>query len=157
MSRITVDELGRLMHGGKEILILDVRTPDVRAVEGIIPGAVPVHPAEINTVIGYSGERETIVYCACPREASAATVAKTPAACELQEDTPSSRWNRCMGQGGAPCRASPMPTRVSASMMRPAEALDAARSNLPASLELDETRCPYQMEVSLISCWSVAG
>jgi rhodanese-related sulfurtransferase len=76
MSRITVDELGRIMHEGKEILILDVRPPDVRAAEGIIPGAVPAHPSEINTVIGYSGERETIVYCACPNEASAATVAK---------------------------------------------------------------------------------
>jgi rhodanese-related sulfurtransferase len=77
MSRITVDELRRLMHEGTDILILDVRPPDVRATEGIIPGAVAAHPAEIQAVKDiYSRERETIVYCACPNEASAATAAK---------------------------------------------------------------------------------
>jgi membrane protein DedA with SNARE-associated domain len=77
MSRITVEELRRLMHEGKEILILDVRPPDARAAEGIIAGAVAADPAEINAVIGiYSGEQETIVYCACPNEASAAIAAK---------------------------------------------------------------------------------
>jgi rhodanese-related sulfurtransferase len=77
MSRITVDELRRLMHEGKEILILDVRPPDVQAAEGIIPGAVAAHPAEIHAITDiYSRERETIVYCACPNEASAATAAK---------------------------------------------------------------------------------
>jgi hypothetical protein len=43
MSRITVGELGRLMHEGNRNF-----EPDVRAAEGIIPGAVPAHPAEIN-------------------------------------------------------------------------------------------------------------
>jgi rhodanese-related sulfurtransferase len=77
MSRITVDELRRLMDEGKEILILDVRPADVRAAEGIIPGAVAAHPAEIQAVKDIqSRERETIVYCACPNEASAATAAK---------------------------------------------------------------------------------
>jgi membrane protein DedA with SNARE-associated domain/rhodanese-related sulfurtransferase len=77
MSRITVDELRRLMDEGKEILILDVRPADVRAAEGIIPGAVAAHPAEIQAVKDiHSRERETIVYCACPNEASAATAAK---------------------------------------------------------------------------------
>jgi membrane protein DedA with SNARE-associated domain/rhodanese-related sulfurtransferase len=77
MSRITVDELRHLMDEGEEILLLDVRPPDVRATEGIIPGAVAAHPAEIQAVKDiYSRERETIVYCACPKEASAATAAK---------------------------------------------------------------------------------
>jgi membrane protein DedA with SNARE-associated domain/rhodanese-related sulfurtransferase len=77
MNRITVDELRRLMDEGTEILILDVRPPDVRATAGIIPGAVAAHPAEIHAVKDiYSRERETIVYCACPNEASAATAAK---------------------------------------------------------------------------------
>jgi rhodanese-related sulfurtransferase len=76
MSRITVEELRRLMDERKDTLILDVRPPDVRAAEGIIPGAVAAHPAEIKSVIGmYSGDQETIVYCACPNEASAATAA----------------------------------------------------------------------------------
>ena len=50
MSRISVNELRRLMDEGEEILLLDVRPADVRAAEGIIPGAVPAHPAEIKAV-----------------------------------------------------------------------------------------------------------
>jgi membrane protein DedA with SNARE-associated domain/rhodanese-related sulfurtransferase len=77
MSRITVDELRRFMDEGRDILILDVRPPDVRAAEGIIPGALAAHPAEIDAVIEiYTGEQDTIVYCACPNEASAGTAAK---------------------------------------------------------------------------------
>jgi membrane protein DedA with SNARE-associated domain len=77
MSRITVDELRRFMDEGRDILILDVRPLDVRAAEGIIPGALAAHPAEIDAVIEiYTGEQDTIVYCACPNEASAATAAK---------------------------------------------------------------------------------
>ena len=77
MSRITVAELRRLMAEGKRILILDVRPLDARAAGGIIPGAVAAHATEIKAVLeGYTHEHETIVYCACPNEASAATAAK---------------------------------------------------------------------------------
>ena len=77
MSRITVEELRRLMDEQKDTLILDVRPPDVRAAEGIIPGAVAAHPTEIKVVTGtYSCDQETIVYCACPNEVSAAVAAK---------------------------------------------------------------------------------
>src|ERR1700730_13317974 len=42
-----------------------------------IPGAVAAHPAEIKAITGtYSGDQETIVYCACPNKASAAMAAK---------------------------------------------------------------------------------
>jgi len=58
-------------------LILDVRPPDMRVAGGIIPGALGAHPAEIDAIMSaYSGEQETIVYCACPNEASAAAAAK---------------------------------------------------------------------------------
>jgi hypothetical protein len=54
-----------------------VRPPDVRAAEGIIPGAVAAHAAKIDAVIEiYTGEQATIVYSAYPNEASAATAAK---------------------------------------------------------------------------------
>jgi membrane protein DedA with SNARE-associated domain/rhodanese-related sulfurtransferase len=77
MSRITVEELRHLMDKREDTLILDVRAADVRAAEGIIPGAVAAHPAEIKAVMAlYSGDQETIVYCACPNEASAAMAAK---------------------------------------------------------------------------------
>jgi membrane protein DedA with SNARE-associated domain/rhodanese-related sulfurtransferase len=77
MSRITVDELRHLMADGKKILILDVRPLDALTAGGIIPGAVAAHPTEIEAVLEvYPHEHETIVYCACPNEASAATAAK---------------------------------------------------------------------------------
>jgi rhodanese-related sulfurtransferase len=55
----------------------DVRPRDVRAQDGIIPGAVSAHPKDIDPVIkSYSLDTEIIIYCACPNEASAATAAK---------------------------------------------------------------------------------
>lgn len=77
MDRITVPELLELIDAGKELVILDVRSRDVRAQDGIIPGAVSAHPEDIDPVIkSYSLDTEIIVYCACPNEASAATAAK---------------------------------------------------------------------------------
>jgi membrane protein DedA with SNARE-associated domain/rhodanese-related sulfurtransferase len=77
MDRITVPELLELIETGKELVILDVRPRDVRAQDGIIPGAISAHPEDIDPVIkSYSLDTEIIVYCACPNEASAATAAK---------------------------------------------------------------------------------
>jgi rhodanese-related sulfurtransferase len=77
MSRITVNELCRLMAEQKQILILDVRPLDARVAGGIIPGAVAAHATEIKAVLQvYTHDHEMIVYCACPNEASAASAAK---------------------------------------------------------------------------------
>jgi membrane protein DedA with SNARE-associated domain/rhodanese-related sulfurtransferase len=77
MDRITVAELRRLIDDGQSPIILDVRPPDVRAQEGIIPGAIPAHAADIDPdIMNYPREREIVVYCACPNEESAATAAK---------------------------------------------------------------------------------
>jgi membrane protein DedA with SNARE-associated domain/rhodanese-related sulfurtransferase len=76
MARITVSELRRLIDEGPRPLILDVRSKDARAQDGIIPGAVSAHPTEIDpAVMAYAREREIVVYCACPNEATAATAA----------------------------------------------------------------------------------
>ena len=73
MDRITIDQLIALIDDGKDPLILDVRPPEVRRQEGIIPGAVPAHPADAGLALeGYSRDREVVVYCSCPNEASAA-------------------------------------------------------------------------------------
>lgn len=77
MDRITVAELRKLMDGGQEVVILDVRPKEVRAQDGIIPGAVAAHPADIDPVVrNYSRDAEIVVYCACPNEELAATAAK---------------------------------------------------------------------------------
>lgn len=73
MDRISIDQLVALIDAGKDPLILDVRPADVRRQEGIIPGALPAHPADAGAALeGYSRDREVVVYCSCPNEASAA-------------------------------------------------------------------------------------
>src|SRR6266700_1230859 len=77
VDRITVDELRGLISEGHEPLILDVRPKEIRLQEGIIPGALPAHPGDIDhLVMTLSHDLEIVVYCACPNEASAALAAK---------------------------------------------------------------------------------
>jgi membrane protein DedA with SNARE-associated domain/rhodanese-related sulfurtransferase len=77
VDRITVDELRGLISAGHKPLILDVRPKEIRSREGIIPGALPANPEDIDHMaMTYSREREIVVYCACPNEVSAAVAAK---------------------------------------------------------------------------------
>lgn len=77
MDRITVDELRQLIDDGQDVTVLDVRPQEVRAQDGIIPGALAAHPADGDPVLaGRSREAEIVVYCDCPNEASAAIAAK---------------------------------------------------------------------------------
>jgi rhodanese-related sulfurtransferase len=77
MNRITVAELRKLIEDGEELVILDVRPKEIRAQDGIIPGAIAAHPEDIDPIVrDYSRDLEIIVYCACPNEESAATAAK---------------------------------------------------------------------------------
>jgi membrane protein DedA with SNARE-associated domain/rhodanese-related sulfurtransferase len=78
MARISVDELYRLMDAGHAPLVVDVRSPTARAMQPrSIPGALHVtlqsFPEHLNNL---PRDREIIVYCTCPNEASAARVAK---------------------------------------------------------------------------------
>ena len=78
MARITVDELYRLIDAGLSPVIVDVRSPTARALEPRrIPGAlhVPLHAVD-HHVKDLPRNREIILYCTCPNEASAAQVAK---------------------------------------------------------------------------------
>ena len=78
MARISVDELYRLMDAGTAPLIVDVRSQIARSLEPrYIPGALhlPMHGFEEH-VKELPRDREIIVYCSCPNEASAAQVAK---------------------------------------------------------------------------------
>jgi membrane protein DedA with SNARE-associated domain/rhodanese-related sulfurtransferase len=76
-DRITVDELRGLIGKGHKPLILDVRPKEIRKQEGIIPGALPAHPEDIDPlVMTFPRDLEIVVYCACPNEVSAAIAAK---------------------------------------------------------------------------------
>jgi len=78
MARITVEELYTLVQSGQEPIILDVRTHTARGLEPRwIPSAIHTPVAEIEQRLSeLPRDREVIVYCTCPNEASAALVAK---------------------------------------------------------------------------------
>jgi membrane protein DedA with SNARE-associated domain/rhodanese-related sulfurtransferase len=78
MARISVDALHRLMDAGVAPLIVDVRSQTARALEPRhIPGALhlPLQGFEQH-IKELPRDREIILYCTCPNEASAAQVAK---------------------------------------------------------------------------------
>ena len=77
MDRITVEELVDLIESGNPPIILDVRSPDTRNRDGIIPGALAAHPEDIHPrLMEISPDTEIMVYCACPNEASAAVAVR---------------------------------------------------------------------------------
>jgi membrane protein DedA with SNARE-associated domain/rhodanese-related sulfurtransferase len=78
MARINVDELYRLMDGGAEPVVVDVRSATARSVEPRqIPGSlhVPLDALEQH-IERLPRDKDIVVYCTCPNEASAAQVAK---------------------------------------------------------------------------------
>jgi len=79
MARITVDELEALIQGGDKPTIIDVRSSSARALDGRrIPGALLLDMAEPEKAFPeLPTDRDIVVYCTCPNEASAARVAKS--------------------------------------------------------------------------------
>jgi membrane protein DedA with SNARE-associated domain/rhodanese-related sulfurtransferase len=78
MARISVDELYRLIDGGKRPVVVDVRSHIARGLEPRrIPGAllVPLNAVERH-VKDLPRDRDIILYCTCPNESSAANAAK---------------------------------------------------------------------------------
>jgi membrane protein DedA with SNARE-associated domain/rhodanese-related sulfurtransferase len=78
MSRISVDDLYRLIDVGAEPVIVDVRSQTARSLQPTrIPGAVHV---PLQAVDQHAKElprdREIVLYCTCPNEVSAAEAAK---------------------------------------------------------------------------------
>jgi membrane protein DedA with SNARE-associated domain/rhodanese-related sulfurtransferase len=78
MARISAEELYRLIDAGTAPVIVDVRSLTAQALQPHrIPGAmhVPLHALD-HHVKDLPRDREIILYCTCPNEASAAQVAK---------------------------------------------------------------------------------
>ena len=78
MARISVEELRGQMDSGAEPVVVDVRSSTARTLElRRIPGAlhVPVQDAA-SQLSKLPRDREIILYCTCPNEASAAKVAR---------------------------------------------------------------------------------
>ena len=77
MARITVPELAQLLETGSAPMILDVRSLESQRADGRIPGAIAIDEKTVEVRIPDSdSDREVILYCACPNEASAARIAK---------------------------------------------------------------------------------
>ena len=78
MARIHVEDLYELMQAGATPIIVDVRSATARALEPRwIPGAMHVPLQDVGRHIeDLPRDRDIILYCACPSEASAARVAK---------------------------------------------------------------------------------
>jgi membrane protein DedA with SNARE-associated domain/rhodanese-related sulfurtransferase len=78
MARISVADVYQLMQAGAAPIIIDARSMTARALEPrAIPTAIHVPLQDVaRRVRDLPTDRDIIVYCACPNEASAARVAK---------------------------------------------------------------------------------
>ena len=78
MARISVNELKGLIDLGAKPVVFDVRSATAREREPQrIPGAVAFELSQVDTVVAeLPDEREVILYCNCPSEASAARIAR---------------------------------------------------------------------------------
>jgi membrane protein DedA with SNARE-associated domain/rhodanese-related sulfurtransferase len=78
MARISVNELKRLIDVGANPVVFDVRTATARERDPQrIPGAVAFELSQVDVVVAELPEdREVILYCNCPSEASAARIAR---------------------------------------------------------------------------------
>ncbi|WP_343548604.1 DedA family protein/thiosulfate sulfurtransferase GlpE [Ralstonia sp.] len=79
MARISPDELHALIESGAAPVIIDVRADSSRMLQPQrIPGAMLYDMSSSNRAIEIDGpDREIIIYCACPNEASAVMLART--------------------------------------------------------------------------------
>ena len=82
MSRISVDELRELIQNGRDPVVIDVRSVVGRSIDlRRIPGALAI---ELDSVVRdcqyLARDREIVIYCNCPNEASAARAARLLAA-----------------------------------------------------------------------------
>jgi membrane protein DedA with SNARE-associated domain/rhodanese-related sulfurtransferase len=78
MARISVAELNELIQSGARPLIIDVRSATARELEPHwIPSAVAISLEDVDAHLkDFPRDRDIILYCTCPSEASAARVAK---------------------------------------------------------------------------------
>ncbi|MBB3223537.1 VTT domain-containing protein [Pseudoduganella umbonata] len=75
-ERIDVDQLRALLDAGHEPVMVDARSATARQLEPSIPGALPVD-GNLSALLGaLPRDRHIVVYCSCPNDVTAASVAK---------------------------------------------------------------------------------
>jgi membrane protein DedA with SNARE-associated domain/rhodanese-related sulfurtransferase len=77
MSRITPPELHNLILRGLDPLIVDLRHPlDMLTDPRVLPGAVRLNPEKLSMrQVNFPRDRDIVLYCTCPSEASSASIA----------------------------------------------------------------------------------
>jgi len=77
IDRITPEELKRKMDAGEDVVVIDLRHPlDFEAQPETIPGALHMEPGELDEAYEViPRDRDIIVFCGCPNEATAAQLA----------------------------------------------------------------------------------
>jgi membrane protein DedA with SNARE-associated domain/rhodanese-related sulfurtransferase len=77
MARISVPELGERLAAGDSPVIIDVRAKASREVDGTIPGALVATLDDADRLAReLPRDRDVVIYCACPNEATAALLAR---------------------------------------------------------------------------------
>jgi membrane protein DedA with SNARE-associated domain/rhodanese-related sulfurtransferase len=78
MQRLRVEQLQELFVLGKQPIVIDVRSASIRALgTQVIPGALAIALDEWQSLLPeLKHDRDIIVYCSCPNEASAAVLAR---------------------------------------------------------------------------------
>jgi membrane protein DedA with SNARE-associated domain/rhodanese-related sulfurtransferase len=77
IARITAEELKQRMDAGEDLVVVDLRSAlEVEAEPETIPGAVRMDAADLEEAIEViPRDREIVVFCSCPNEATSARVA----------------------------------------------------------------------------------
>jgi rhodanese-related sulfurtransferase len=77
-SRIQVSELQEMIGRGEAPIVLDVRSATHRKLDGrMIPGAQAIDLDDLERPLSLiAAERNVVVYCACPNDATAVKVAQ---------------------------------------------------------------------------------
>jgi rhodanese-related sulfurtransferase len=77
MSRITADELRKKQEAGENVMVFDLRSAlDLEVVPHLVPGAHRIAKEEFDQrQAEIPRDREVVLYCSCPNEASAAEMA----------------------------------------------------------------------------------
>lgn len=77
MARITADELRAMRDAGQEVLVFDIRSAlDLKTMPHAVPGARWIPKDDFRKRHQeIPRDREVVIYCACPNEASAAEMA----------------------------------------------------------------------------------
>lgn len=75
-ERIDVDQLRGLLDAGQQPVMVDARSATARQLDPPVPGALPVDGNLASLLAALPRDRHIVVYCSCPNDVTAASVAK---------------------------------------------------------------------------------